>query len=96
MHRAARLDDNGDLHRAGVARPTLSELVDEKRGISLEMSVRLSKVFGGKAEGWLIQQAQYDLAQIRRDRPNLKRLKTARPLPSPNPNFFDVSREISR
>jgi addiction module HigA family antidote len=34
----------------GVTRTTLSELVNEKRGISPEMAVRLSKVFGGSAE----------------------------------------------
>ena len=52
----------------GVTRNTLSELVNAKRGISPEMAVRLSKVFGGTEEGWLVQQAQYDLAQVRRDR----------------------------
>ena len=41
----------------GVTRTTLSELVNEKRGISPEMAVRLSKVFGGSAESWLVQQA---------------------------------------
>src|SRR5438552_6947624 len=46
----------------GVTRTTLSELVNGKRGISPEMAVRLSKVFGGSAESWLVQQAQYDLA----------------------------------
>ncbi|MDP9054523.1 MAG: HigA family addiction module antitoxin, partial [Acidobacteriota bacterium] len=45
----------------GVTRNTLSELVNERRGISPEMAVRLSKVFGGTEEGWLVQQAQYDL-----------------------------------
>ena len=59
----------------GVTRNTLSELVNEKRGISPEMAVRLSKVFGGTEDGWLVQQAQYDLAQVRRDRMNLKRLQ---------------------
>ena len=59
----------------GVTRNTLSELVNGKRGISPEMAVRLSKVFGGTAEGWLVQQAQYDLAQVRRDRMKLKRLE---------------------
>jgi addiction module HigA family antidote len=41
----------------GVTRTTLSELVNEKRGISPEMAVRLSKVFGGSAATWLTQQA---------------------------------------
>src|SRR6202021_1863570 len=59
----------------GVTRTTLSELVNEKRGISPEMAVRLSKVFGGSAESWLIQQAQYDLAHVRADRMKLKRLE---------------------
>jgi len=57
----------------GVTRNTLSELVNEKRGVSPEMAVRLAKVFGGTEQGWIVQQAQYDLAQVRRDR--MKRLK---------------------
>jgi antitoxin HigA-1 len=58
----------------GVTRTTLSELVNEKRGISPEMAVRLSKVFDGSAESWLVQQAQYDLANVRTGRMKLKRL----------------------
>ena len=61
----------------GVTRTTLSELVNGKRGISPEMAARLEKVFGGSAEGWLVQQAQYDLAQVRPDRIKLKRLEPA-------------------
>ena len=59
----------------GVTRNTLSELVNEKRGISAEMAVRLSKVFGGTEDGWLMQQARYELAQVRRDNIKLKRLR---------------------
>lgn len=61
----------------GVTRTTLSELVNGKRGISPEMAVRLSKVFGGRAETWLTQQAHYDLAQVPADRIKLKRLQFA-------------------
>jgi addiction module HigA family antidote len=39
----------------GVTRTTPSELVNERRGISPEMAVRLSKVFGGSAESWFVQ-----------------------------------------
>ena len=60
-----------------VSRKTLSELVNEKCAISPEMAVRLEKVFGGTAETWLLQQAQYDLAQVHRERIRLKRLKIA-------------------
>ncbi len=61
----------------GVTRTTLSELVNEKRGISPEMAVRLSQVFGGSAESWLIQQACYELAHISTGRIRLKRLRVA-------------------
>jgi addiction module HigA family antidote len=61
----------------GVTRNTLSELVNRKRGISPEMAVRLEKVFGGSAESWLVQQAQYDLVHVRADRMKLKRLELA-------------------
>ena len=47
----------------GVSRKTLSALLNGRAGISPEMAIRLSKVFGGSAESWLVQQAQYDLAQ---------------------------------
>jgi len=61
----------------GVTRTTLSELVNGKRGISPEMAVRLSQVFGGSAQSWLIQQAQYDLAQVPAGSIRLKRLQPA-------------------
>jgi antitoxin HigA-1 len=59
----------------GVTRTTLSELVNEKRGISAEIAVRLSKMFGGSAESSLTQQAHYDLAQVSADRIKLKRIE---------------------
>jgi addiction module HigA family antidote len=61
----------------GVTRTTLSELVNGKRGISPEMAVRLSMVFGGSAESWLVQQAQYDLAQVPAGRIKLRKLQVA-------------------
>jgi antitoxin HigA-1 len=52
-------------HRAakglGVSRTALSELLNGRRGISPEMAIRLSVAFGGNAESWITQQAQYDL-----------------------------------
>jgi addiction module HigA family antidote len=61
----------------GVTRTTLSELVNGKRGISPEMAVRLSQVFGGSAESWLVQQAQYELANVPSGRIKLKKLELA-------------------
>lgn len=60
----------------GVTRTTLSELVNGKRGISAEMAFRLSQVFGGSAQSWLVQQAQYELAQLPTGRLKLKRLES--------------------
>ena len=48
----------------GISRKTLSALLNGRFGISPEMAIRLSKAFGGSAESWLIQQAQYDLWQV--------------------------------
>ena len=61
----------------GVTRSTLSEIVNERRGISPEMAIRLSMLFGGNATTWLTQQAHYDIAQIPTDRIKLKRLQPA-------------------
>jgi addiction module HigA family antidote len=61
----------------GVTRTTLSELVNGKRGISPEMSVGLSQVFGGSAESWLTQQAHYERAHVDAERIQLKRLEPA-------------------
>ena len=47
----------------GVARNTLSRVINGLAGISPEMAIRLTKAFGGSAEVWVRMQASYDLAQ---------------------------------
>ncbi len=69
------LSITGAAAALGVRCTALSDLVNEKRGISPEMAVRLYKVFGGSAESWLVQQAQYDLAHVRTDDMELRRLE---------------------
>ena len=49
----------------GVTRQALSDLVNERRGISTEMAIRLSKAFGSTPETWLGMQMAYDLWQAR-------------------------------
>ncbi|MCY3669905.1 MAG: HigA family addiction module antitoxin, partial [Alphaproteobacteria bacterium] len=39
--------------RLGVGRQTLSNLVNEKASVSIEMAYRLSKAFGSTPETWL-------------------------------------------
>lgn len=48
--------------KLGVSRVTLSEIVNERRGISPEMAIRLSKALGSSPEVWAGLQMQYDLA----------------------------------
>jgi addiction module HigA family antidote len=47
----------------GVSRVALSELVNERRGISPEMAIRLAKAFGSSPEIWAGLQLDYDMAQ---------------------------------
>jgi len=47
----------------GVSRNALSELVNERRGVSPEMAIRLSKAFGSTAAAWAGLQLAYDMAQ---------------------------------
>jgi addiction module HigA family antidote len=58
----------------GVTRQALSDLVNEKAGISVEMACRLSKAFGSSPETWLGMQMAYDLWQAR-DRMNVVRVR---------------------
>ncbi len=47
----------------GVTRQALSDLVNEKAGVSVEMAIRLSKALGSSPETWLGMQMAYDLWQ---------------------------------
>ncbi|MBV8537029.1 MAG: HigA family addiction module antidote protein [Alphaproteobacteria bacterium] len=49
----------------GVTRQALSDLINERAGISVEMALRLSKAFGSSPETWLGLQMAYDLWQAR-------------------------------
>jgi addiction module HigA family antidote len=49
----------------GVTRQALSDLVNEKAGISVEMAIRLSKAFGSSAQMWLSLQMAHDLWKAR-------------------------------
>lgn len=51
--------------RLGVGRQALSNLVNEKSSVSIEMAYRLSKAFGSTPETWLGMQLAFDLARSR-------------------------------
>ena len=56
----------------GVARKTLSAILNGRSGISPEMAIRLGKAFSTSPESWLNQQVQYDLWQAEQRSPNLQ------------------------
>ena len=57
----------GAAKSLGVTRKTFSMLLNGDSGISPEMALRLSKVFGRTPEGWLKLQIQYDLWKARQN-----------------------------
>ncbi len=63
----------------GVTRKTLSALLNGRSGISPEMALRLSKVFGRTPDGWLRLQIKYDLwrAEQSADIESLRRIEAA-------------------
>ena len=56
----------------GIARKNLSAIVNEKAGVSPEMSIRLSEAFNTTADFWLNLQTNYDLWKARNSRVNRK------------------------
>ncbi|MGE5206293.1 MAG: HigA family addiction module antitoxin [Chlamydiota bacterium] len=48
-----------------VSAPAIYEIVNERRGISTDMALRLAHCFGTTAEFWLNMQTSYDLDVLR-------------------------------
>ena len=48
----------------GIGRQTLSNLVNEKTSVSIEMAYRLSKALRSTPETWLAMQLAFDLARL--------------------------------
>ena len=58
-----RLSVTEGAKRLGIGRQTLSNLVNEKASVSIEMAYRLSKAFGSTPETWLGMQLAFDLVR---------------------------------
>ena len=56
----------------GVTRQALSNLLNEKSGMSVDMALRLSQAFGSTPETWLRLQMAYDLWQAREQAAQIK------------------------
>jgi addiction module HigA family antidote len=63
----------------GVSRQSVNELVRERRAVSPEMALRLSRFFGNSAEFWLNAQREVDLWDAaRKAGEDLERIRAAR------------------
>ncbi len=51
----------------GLTRKTLSFLLNEKQGISIEMSIRLDEAFGTSAQFWINVKLNYELWDAERN-----------------------------
>ena len=56
---------SGLAEAIGVSRQTVNELLRERRAVSPEMALRLSRLFGNSAEFWLNAQRAVDLWEAR-------------------------------
>ena len=65
----------------GVARHTLSRVLNGHAAISPEMALRLEKAGWSNAEFWLRRQTTYDLVQVRKDQDRIH-VKRYRPQPA--------------
>ena len=65
----------------GITHQTLSDLINEKTGVSVNMAIRLSQAFGSSPETWLRMQMAYDLWQAREHAAQIKVEKFAASTP---------------
>ena len=54
-----------------VAQTRIGEILSEKRGITADTALRLSKYFGNSAQFWLNLKTQYDLRQAQEENKDL-------------------------
>ena len=54
----------GAVKRLDVAWQSLSELVNERSGVSVDIAIRLSKALGWTPETWLGTQIAYDASHV--------------------------------
>ena len=68
--------------RIGVSRKHISEIVNRRKGISTDIALRLSRLFGTSPELWLNGQIAWDVWYAMR-RENSYKLETIEPVVTP-------------
>ena len=75
---ALRMSQGELAQRLGVSRVTVNTLLQERRGLSVELAARIAKLLGHSPESWIRMQEAVDLWRIAQD-PSI--LSGVRPLP---------------
>jgi addiction module HigA family antidote len=65
LRKERKLTQEDLAKRLGISRLSVNELERNRRNITADMALRLEKVFGVDAMGWLIAQAHVDLDKVR-------------------------------
>jgi len=65
--------------RIGVSRKHISEIVNGRKGISTDMALRLSRLFGTSPELWLNGQMTWDVWHALQEK-NANKLETIEPI----------------
>ena len=73
------MDVTEAARRLGVARPTLSKILNGKSGLSAEMAERLAKFFDNSSTFWMNLQINFDIAQVRKSKGYTARLRKVVP-----------------
>jgi addiction module HigA family antidote len=63
----------------GVHRVTLSALLRERRGLTVELAARIAKALGHSAESWLRMQEAIDLWKLRQQPQHLAAVRQIKP-----------------
>ena len=66
--------------RLGVARPTLSQLVNENKSVSPAMALKLGRFFGNGTELWLNMQTRYDHWRVEHDAEAVREAERVEPI----------------
>jgi antitoxin HigA-1 len=66
----------------GIARHTLSRVLNDHAGLSPEMAIRLEKAGWSNADHWLRLQTAYDLAQARQHEREIQVQRYEKPRPA--------------
>ncbi len=69
---ALNLSVTAGARALGVSRNALSEIVNERRGVSPEMAIRLAKAFGSTPETWAGLQLDFDMAEAGKKASSIK------------------------